>query len=204
MHHEVFGSMKNGKRCHPVVGESRRRAPSGRSPKRSCHPVSSTTIPTFPCSSCQADRPPPLSPGRGGLHFPLRLNTFPLSPLLSSHLIQSSFSVSPPAPQTSCSQPGHSRPQPPTESLLPACLQESHCDLTRSAHLPRLPDSCCAAAGSCTLIPEETNSRSRNKSAPVAALPPQTTLKKKAQQPNQLINQAVPLFSVFEMDCQDS
>lgn len=156
------------KSCHPVVSESRQHARLAG--------VQREAVIQFPRQPYllpfvrPVKQPVSLSPRRGGLHFPLHLNTFPLSPFFVVNLIQSSFSVSPPAPQIPVRSPdtvGLSSQM--NHSCHPFCRNHI-ADLMQSADLLwLLSDLPCCRWVVHTLSPEETNSRSRNKSVLVAA-----------------------------------
>lgn len=154
------------KRCHPVVSESRH-APLAR--------VQREAVIQFPRQPYLLSFVRPvkqtgsLSPRRAGLHFPLHLKTFPISPLLSSTSFNLAFflfllqvqQISVRSPDTvglGC-QMNHCCHPFCTNHMVISSNQQIRCDY----------QTYCAAAGSCTLIPEETNSRSRNKSVLVAA-----------------------------------
>lgn len=151
----------------------------GKNPNRSCHPVSLTTTPTLFPSSCQADLLS-LSQSRWAAlssslkHFPRSDFSIP-SHLFFLILIQSRSSVPPPAPRLLTGSADSKQTQTHIRSTDTVGLSRK----TNQARHPFCRKSCnqqvccddqtfCAAAQSCTLIPEETNSRSRSKCVLVA------------------------------------
>lgn len=176
----------------------------GKNPHRSCHPVSPTTTPTLFLSSYQADLLC-LSQSRWAAlssslkHFPRSDFSIP-SHLFCLFLIQSRSSVPPPAPRllpssadsvSSTDTVGLSRET--NQAHHPFC--RNYIGMSRNQQICCDYQTCCAAAQSCTLIPEDRNTEVEVNVfwLQTEALPPYTTLKRNRNpQNNELMKQLCP------------